>query len=469
MATIGTTLCLLCTGPAGAAPTALTLEQAVDLGLRRNRDLALLALSLRSRESAVQEAADAFRFNVRPEARAEAGSNDRNRATYGFSVSRRTTWGTWAQASARLDLREDAAGADLHTGAIGVDVRQPLLRRLGSLVNREPLTQAEQATRTARREVELRKTDLVVRVVRNYGELVRLERQVRCDEATVQRLRTFARLAEVRERQGRATRLDTQRAQIRLGDSELRLRASREQHESLQAEFAELLGVEPNRTFALAPPPLLAVSVSNATDAVSCALRRRLDYAQVLQDEQDARRGVRVARRGLLPDLELITRYERLGEGDSLGGAVDLDEDVWFVGLGMTTSLPRYREKHLLARAELSERSAGVRVDAMRAAIARQVRQAVLAYQRTVAEIPAARHNHELASRHARLAQRLFEMGRADSLDVAEAEDDLRAAEARRLVTETGGSTAACRLLRVMGNLIEYPADLMPAGGVGRE
>ena len=450
--------------PATSALPALTLEEALDAALKNNRDLKTLALSLQGRKLTLDAAHAAFRWRWSPDGRAEAGSED-GTFQYGLTAARRTELGTEASVSGRLRYENASGDTDPHRAVITARLEQPLLRRFGTLVNREPITSAESQVAAARREVELKRTDLVLSVVEAYEDLYRLQRQTELAGRTLERLRQFAALTRARERQGRASRSDTLRAEQKLGNAQIWVATSLETLASRRADFADLLGAASGAAWEVLPAARLDVPASAVTEAEGVALSNRLDYAQIQQDCDDAARGLRIARRSLLPDLKVISSYEQYGAGDSPGSALRSDTDIWFVGLAVDGEFPRTAERIAADRAALGVDASGIRLDAVRAGIARQVRQELGACERLKQQVTLAERNHVVARGRVKLARRQFESGKGDSFFVANAEDELRDAEQQMLDAEAGASVSAYRVLRVLGTLIEAPPDLKPKPG----
>ncbi|MBU1692998.1 MAG: TolC family protein [Verrucomicrobia bacterium] len=452
---------------AGAAPS-LTLEESIQAALKNNRPLRLLELNLDSRALGVAEARTEFSVMFQPEGQA-ATDNEGAQTAYGMSASKKQGIGTAVLAEGRWTKTGFSESPDLHRGVVRVEVRQPLLRRLGRLVNEEPIVQAESSVQAARREVELYRTDLVVQVVEGYEELLRLQRQLHFDTQALQRSEQLLRLTRVRERQGRATRVDALRVDLQHGENQIRLNKTRESLENAGAAFAELLGQTPSAELNVTDSPRLEVEAPGRTEALRVALEHRLDYAQVLADHRDVERGIRIARRNLLPDLELIGRYERSGEGERSSDSFDFDQEAWFVGLAADTDVRRQRERFALGQARLRGESARGMIEIVRSALERQVQQALAAYERARHETLFAQRNYHLAESRARLARRMFEIGKGDNFTVTDAENALLEAQNRMLLSQAEVSIAAYRMLRVLGTLLEYPEDLKPPPGGERE
>ncbi len=447
----------------GRAAEPLTLPAAIERALAENRTLKLLQTQVASRGVAVQAAEAGFAWSFRPEGRTENADDGRLLAV-GGQLSRRSSWGGDLSTRAEHLRQETDNAADLIRNTLRVELRQPLLRRAGTLPTLEPLRDAEAREAAARRELELRRTDLVVEVAEAYEELVRLRRQTESDQLALDRMNRFLRLARARERQGRGAREDSLRAELQQGAAALRLTNTIQRYRARMTAFADLLGAPPETEFTLDEIVRLEVAAPTEEEAVALALSNRLDYAQVLQDARDAERGLRLARNNLLPDLQLLTRYERFGEGRHSSEAFPLREDIWFVSLAASSDWPARQERFAARQAVLSSEAADVRAAAVEAAIRRQTRQELLAYQRAQAQEPIAAANLEAARKRMHLARRLFEIGRGDGFSVTDSESELLQAEADWRAAESERTLAGYRLLRVLGLLLEYPPDLKPDG-----
>jgi outer membrane protein TolC len=439
----------------------LTLTAAIDTALVQNRDLAKMALSLQSELLSRDSAAADFAVTIRPSGSANR-NDERLSYHYGVDAIRKFAWGTDLTLGGKaqdygLDDSTVSKRDDVH-----VEVSQPLFRYAGPLVNRNNLLHAESQVAAARRNVELKKTDLVLQVVQTYVEILRLGRQLDAERRFLKRSQGLLKLTRAREAQGRVSHVDTLRVALQRGQAESRVEIVREQLISAQLDFAELLGSESGATYALEEMPDLVISPPSLETSTHIALSNRLDYAQVMQDCQDAERGVRVSRRYLLPDVRLVTRYEQYGEGSTASDASDLSENTWFVGMQAATDLPLRKEKISYKQSVVSEQSAREDVDRTQFFIKKQVQQQLLAFERAKSEVTIAEKNLTVADSRVKLAQRLFELGRSDNFSVTDAEDSYRKAENDFLAAKAEASVVSYRLLKILGTLIEYPEDLKP-------
>ncbi|MBN1268618.1 MAG: TolC family protein, partial [Kiritimatiellae bacterium] len=440
----------------------LDLPAALEQALAHNRDLVRAALELRGNELDVRQAESDFALRLRPDA--DIGFSDVSDTwAWGAGLVRKLSPGTEVELGGRMTRTEtDTPDGDTRRARLQVEIRQPIFRNYGALVHREGVVSARSSLTAARRTFERQKEDLVIQLVQTYETIIQLEQRILSDEAFFARMDKLYRLTKARESQGQTTRVDTLRVDLQRGQAQSRLQDNREQIEQARRELAELLGLPLDSTFEMEPPPLLDIDLPPLEQAVRVAIENRLDYAQVLHDLRDARRGVRLARRGLYPDLALVTRYERFGEGARTSDAQDLEQDGWFVGLASGTDFNPARERAGLARAKVDEMSTRQVIAITEQSVARDVQQRMSDYRRAVSEKKTAESNYRLAGDRAVLARRLFELGRGDNFSVTDAEQALVAAEARVLAARAEISLAGYRLMRSLGTLIEHPAELKP-------
>jgi outer membrane protein TolC len=151
--------------------------------------------------------------------------------------------------------RESDAGSTSRRSTLRVSLEQPLFRDFGALVNREPITRAEQQLLNARRDWESQRSELVVDVVRGFESLIQLRQQQESDEASFRRMDKLYRLTVARERQGRASRVDTLRVELQRGQAQSRWDSTRDRLGVAERDFAELLGAPSDTRYELTHRP----------------------------------------------------------------------------------------------------------------------------------------------------------------------------------------------------------------------
>lgn len=437
----------------------IDIERAIEYALVQNRELVRSALAVDSSELGVRSARTEFQISLRPEA-SSGFSGDKNPRKYGLTASKKLIWGTELRMSGH-EL-SDLGDENLHRSSIQLEIEQPIFRNFGTLIHGETTIQANNNLKSARRRFGMQKADLVVEVVTTYENIFRLEHQVRSDRKSFKRMDALCKLTRAKELLGRTTRIDTLRVELLRGQALSRLEANKKRLFSQERDFAELLGFPPDTVFDLKPTPVLDFTVPEFEEAVRVALQNRLDYAQVLQDHNDARRSVRLARKKLLPDLKLILRHKWFGEGQSASEARRFDENVWFFGITTGTDISAGKERVALTRAHIDETSALETIKIVELSIARQVQQHLLAYRRAQEESKLSEQNFHLAESRAKLARRLFELGRGENISVTDAEEAYWQAENQLFAARAESSISGYRMFRVLGTLSEVSEELKP-------
>jgi outer membrane protein TolC len=337
-----------------------------------------------------------------------------------------------------------------------------LFRNFGRLVNEEGITAASERLRAEERRWELQKADIVMEVVRSFETILRLQKQIDCDKAILERTDKLRELTRIRERQGRASPVDTLRIDLLYGQAQSRQETHTEELFSASRELAELLGFPPEQSIELTTTPLPDLEVPPMEAAIQASLSNRLDYAQSLDDYRSLQRQVKLARRKLEPDLTLVAANQYYDQDNRFSDSTDLNNSLWTVGLAGQMDLLQHRNKTSVSTAKVDVQSAWEAICIKRRTLAREVQQAVSAYRQVRAEFTIAGRNYEAAQSRAELARRLFEMGRGDNFAVSDAENAFVEAESTLLSTRARICIAGYNLFRIMGILTEAPLSLKP-------
>lgn len=437
----------------------LSLTDAIQRALTHNRTVLSARFNAQSTEFDIVQQEAAFDFRLSPQTTATSGENA-DTLGYGLSVARKISWGTDISAGANVTRSTYDTTEPITTSRLSVRVDQPLFRESGKLVQLEPIRAAESRYQQSLRLLESTKADVVLAVVERYQDVLRLEQLLAADHQRVQRLAKLQRLTTLREKQGRATRLDTMRVELQVGQAQTSLEGHHAQLDASRRALADLLGEPPERAHTLATPPRLDLELPAPELATATALSNRLDYAQAMQDVVDARRGERIARKRLWPSLKLSTGVEQGGTGRGLSEATDLGDTVWFFGLSGDSDLFRRRDQAGYASAAVATSATLLNGEIVRDQIAREVYDALSAYRRDVQELEIAERNFDVAGRRLKLADRLFRMGRTDNISVTDAEESFLLAQNDASAASAEASVAGYRVLRTMGTLIETPDEL---------
>jgi outer membrane protein TolC len=417
-------------------PRTLTLPDALHLAAERNRSykgqaenayLSALALSRQRRNfgpilsntlSAVLT--DGAVVDATHTGRATIGVSDI--IPTGGTLSARTT-GTAAQTI-------ETGADDTLSHDVTVSFSQPLLRGFGREVAYESLTQAERDVLYALREFELFRQDFVIDVVRRYYAIVQQKQVVENSRRSYEQFKFLRRRSEALFKISRVTAVDKFRAQQQELEASNDLIAQRETLASRLDEFKVFLNLPTETAIDVADlTPKMQVVELDLGSATDAAVHNRLDVQTSKDRLQDAERKARVARNGLLPDLDLTSSY-------TLGASRTGGEDFDYLGsysLGLTLVLPldklpeRNAYKQAIITLQRRRRAHTETLDNVRVSVANTYRR----LRRLGNSVRIQRANVELADRRVANAKLRFEAGELGNRDVVEAQSaQLRARNA---------------------------------------
>lgn len=437
------------------SPPGLPLVDAINHALRFNRSVMLAELTADEAQISVNEAYAAFRIRWGLEGRAGTTAEDETLA-YGVQTTRKFGWGGEAGIRAGYQTGDENEGAYLQ-----FDLSQPLFRNAGSLLNKEPIVQAEQSAIDARRSLYLRKMDLMIDVVRGYEAVLRYERQVEMDRRALKRLDDLLTLTRAREETGGATRLDSLRVDLQRGEAETTLENSIELLALERDDFFNLIGWTQHMEIAFTPAPLLDVPTPVLADALATALSNRLDYARALDQLDTAERQILIARKNMQPNLIASGNY-RMEGGQEGSDATDLEEASWFAGVSVEPDLNRYEKRAGLLRSESQREQVLINLTDLDYTIERDIKQQIRAYHRAIANYRIATRNTGLAWKRLELAESMFRMGQGDNFSVTDAESAHTSAVSTELAARAEASLSGYRLLNALGSLLDVPDELKP-------
>ena len=440
----------------------LTLDQAINYALTQNRNLKAAAFNIERSLYQLDEQKSQFKLRILPRGNASYRDGE-EQLQYGLSAAQKIKWGTEFKVEALIDQQQDIDEDEVpYDGRLRFEIVQPLFRNAGTLVQNESVMQAQQNLKTAQRAFQNARSTLIIDVVSQFEDLIRLQRQEQADQAALQRFTRLIRVTEMREKQGKASRVDSLRVQLQLGETEVRLENSSEQRIRGEEAFADLLGFSPELKFNLHNSPLLEIALYDYEHCLEVAFSNRLDYAQVLQDFDDSVRGEKISRRQLWPDLNINLDYEQFSEGENHSDALKLDEGEWFVGLSAGSNLLRHRERSQLKQARTARQQVATDLEIFQFKVYRDVRAALLTYERSQSQLDLAAKNAALADRRLELAQRLFRMGRESNFTVTDAERSHQDAVNQHFQARAEASISGYRLLNALGILVDVPSELKP-------
>lgn len=366
---------------------------------------------------------------------------------YGGDLSAR--WIT----QATEQLREEVTGRYRQSSRIVLDANIPLLRG-GGLIAQEALIQAERDLIYQARTFEDFRRQFLVSIAGDYFDLDQRWAQIGNAKRQLAGFEVLQRGNEARVEAGRLAEFEANISRNNLLSAQADLAAQREQYLLALDRFKVRLGMPVDTPVVLEPVEFeIPEPTVGLDEASSLALDYRLDLQTRRDQLDDARRGVRNARNGVLPDLNLGASATLPTDPDEKRGGVSLSPDDLIYTGSVTFGLPLDRENERLAL-----RSALISLGAREREYQRLRDQAVIDSRQSVRNVDLARFRLELASRRVEINQRRREELelKADTVDTqtrVNADNDLRAAEDARDQARTSLRNAILNYLLQTGQL----------------
>ena len=288
----------------------------------------------------------------------EDGPTD-NVTSTDFSVSQILATGGTATASAGwfTNPRGGPTGDRLFSSTANFGINQPLMRGAGYTVSHEPLTQAERNLVYELRDFELFRQDFSIAIAQDYFDLVSQRTRLSNEEQNYRNAIFDREKAEAFRQVDRNRDEDLFLARRRAIDAENRLLQAQTDYQLAVDTFRIRLGLPDSVQLVIAEvePPFSPVRLQ-PDSAVEVAIHNRLDLINARAFIVDRERGVRIARNGLLPDVDLDLDYTLVGadESDFVDSAPD--DSAARAGLSVEIPLQRVPERNTV-------RSAMIRLD----------------------------------------------------------------------------------------------------------
>lgn len=349
---------------------------------------------------------------------------------------------------------EGGSGAATTSTGLSVKYTQPLLRDAGYRVWRERLTAAERTWLYTQRTHERFRQQLSLGTARSYWNLQRSQDGLAQARAAESRAGFIHRQTQALMGIGRSNANDVFRAEVSLLNAQQqRLDAEAAFAAELNA-FKQSLALPTEQALSLPAdlPPARSWRV-DATLAISTALARRVDFHSVLDNLEDARRQVPLARQRMWADLNLS------GQADWTGGAQRpwsdtlRNDPVLAANLTLTLPLDRRSEQLAYDTAVVAAGRAERSVDAARQDIVRTVVDGLAALRRSDASRLIQARNRAQSRKRLEKARLDFQAGEIANRDLVEAQDEVLLADKAWAAALTDWTTAALTLRFDTGTL----------------
>ncbi|MDC0947948.1 TolC family protein [Gammaproteobacteria bacterium] len=434
-------------------PPVLSLETAIDRAIVASEQSLLAGIDIADLAAQRERVDSEYGWRFRPIL--SLSSSDGNQSQrLGLAISRPLP----GYGDVRADVSENRFDSnDTRQQVLSVGWDLPLFRRFGRDPVAERVTEIDDDLIAAERDLLLDRQRLILEVVQRYIEARRAQALVGLRDQQQQRAKLLLGSSRIAVENGRAIAADALQADLDWREAAAQAELAREAENDARAELRDVAALPTAREFSLQPLDELPLPAIDEAAMIESALGNRLDLAQHIDDVQRAQRQAQLARRGLLPDVLLGLRYDRVRTRPG-----SLDSDNYGLSLSSNNLLTH-------STAELDVRLADSKVNRQRLLrefaerrVQREVRRATRALKRARRERDLAVMTNELATERREALATLFEAGRATLTQRLDGE--LSAARAEESALDAQGTVlfSQYELLATLGQLVEAEQRLKP-------
>lgn len=405
----------------------ITLQQAISLAERNNRELQVAELTLKRSQAGLRQARAALYPTLNGEAELAYERNAKDRLN---------------------DLKYEDKDAQ-STGALGgtVELSYDLFTS-----GRRPaqIRAAEQQVRFDQLEVNRVRSQTRLEVANAYYDLQQADEQVRIAQAGVKNVQRLLSDAQALEEGGLGTKFDIIRTRVQLGNAEQELIDAQVQQEIARRQLVSLLSLSEVADVSAADPVEVAGDWKlSLEDSILLAYKNRVEFQQQLAQREIAQQQRRVAIAGYLPQVSLFANYQVVNEfnepfgtlqGYAVGGRLRWN---FFDGGAALAVADQENQNRAIAEARFAQNRNQIRL---------QVEPAYKNLKANSRSIQTATAALKEAREALDIAQFRFKSGVGTQLDVITAQTDLIRAESNRLRAVLNYNRALAALQRATSN-----------------
>lgn len=429
----------------------LTLEQAVDIALNRNRSIIRSAWDRDSAGLGLDSSRSGFDVKFTPSA--GAGITDETDSVYsGITVSKEFMTGIRFSGTPRLGKTEDGFNSALH---IALDI--PLLRQYGKLINTDILQTSEFSVRNAERSFIRTRENAFISAVNGYYTIVELRKNVELNRFLVEKFNAYSIIARTKTDIGLAEPLDVYRSEIQAKNAQVSLSSALELLQNAKYNLKSLLAIPQDMDIRIEDTILDTPDFDlSLEEAEQIAFHNSLDIQQAEDSLNEKKRAEKVARQRIKPDLKLSLQYAL--EGDSQNFSEDLldaGENTWGVFLVSSTDFERRTEKNNYLKSRLSVASAKMELEEAKDSVSKRIRAQLDTLTEARDRVGILEKKILDATGKLKLATVKFDNGLSGNFDMIEAETELNQARVDLIRAKINYITNTYQLRKTMGTLIQ--------------
>ncbi|MBN1276529.1 MAG: TolC family protein [Deltaproteobacteria bacterium] len=434
----------------------LTLEKAIDMALKENRDITNSEYSAESQRFNIDSASSIFDLKLIPvgDVTLNAGDySDYNYASTGLKLQKKFVYGTSVSVGPRI-TRSSRQSIHQYTTDMGITITQPLLRGMGKAFTTDALQTADAAHKTSLRNLYQTRVNAVLLTISTFYDAALQKEMLDLYDKMYSRLKGHSEIARAKEKVGLSTPMDTYRVEILLNDTEDAMVTALELLQNTKDKLKLILALPQDTELDIEVTESSGIQIPTLDEAIETAMENRIEIEQINQDILEAERKALVKKQDILPDLNLILNYGRYDTDDTIEETTGLDSYRYSIGLNISSDISRTAEKAAYQQSLINIKKLRIDAENRKEDIRSQVRSQWLSLQESVKRIEIRNKQIKQGEEKLALAEVKFVHGMADNFDIIEAEKELQNARSNLFTARFDYIVGSYNLKAVSGALV---------------
>ncbi len=472
------------TAPPPPGKVSCTLETAVELALKGNRDfiarkedLHLQALSLaQARYAWDPQLSTTVSYLLEDER--QGGARGASSGTLSGGVTQKLPWGGSVSLSGSSSAYQHHAAKQNRSASASLSAswNQPLLKGFGVDVALESMIQARRNLIVELRRFERYRQRFAIQTISRFFNLIRLADVVENSRRNFETLLQQYSQAEALFAVDRVPEMDLFRAEREMEQARNTLEEARDTFQAAKDDFKVYLGLSSSTEFAIVPPAWMKAAQKKKltgeerptrlpfplSECIRAALANRLDLKNIEFAKEDAARAVQIAGNDLLPALDLTFHFGL--DHDPVQDFEEMNFDA-SASAGLTFGIPwdSRAERDAFLKARIAEARAQRALELQKDQIRREVRDRYRSANLVRLTLYIQNKIRRSAEKRLKIAEFRFRRGEISNRDVMDAQEALLQAENRYIRALTDQWIRDLDLAESMGTL-EVGSGGMPEG-----
>lgn len=355
--------------------------------------------------------------------------------------------------------RTDAPGApEQYSDAVNLSFTVPILRGGGYIRWRAGLTAAERAWVGAQRAHQRFLEELSLGIAQRFWNLDQLRLARTLAGESLEKAKYLLDQSKALVEIARATPNDVLRAELGVAQAQQSVTDAAAALEGGVSDFCIALGLDPDIKLEwISVTPNIVPWDFDLAVAQKIALERRVDWAEALDRIDDVQRSLHLARKDLLPQLDLAGQ-----SGLSSSGKTPFDETLkqdpsWQLGVTLTLPVSKRHEEHSYYTALISLARSQRALEASRQGIQNEVQTALRNLRKAETTLAIQKRQAEFARLKQEKSLIDYQDGILTNKDYLESEGEVRQADNAVLAASIAMVVAELELRRATGCLTLHP------------